>query len=58
MLMWRGLVLQRGDCLFEVENLPHGDAEIQEPDAAHGAAHPTRSDDGLQTLNTRFLRGV
>ena len=51
-------MLQRGDRLFEVEDLPDCDAEVQQADAAHGPAHPTRSDDGLQTVNPRFLRSI
>src|SRR5689334_514738 len=52
------LVLQRGDCLFEVEYLPDGDAQVQQSDAANSAAHPTRSDDGLQPLDARLLRSI
>ena len=51
-------MLQRGDCLFEVEDFPDGDAEIQKSDAAHRAAHPTGSDDRLQSLNARRARSI
>src|SRR6476660_2268151 len=45
------LVLQGSDGAFEVEDLPKRNAEIQQSDAAHSAAHPTGSDHCLQTLN-------
>ena len=32
---------QRSYGLFEVEDLPQGDAQIQEADATHRTAHPT-----------------
>lgn len=51
-------MLQCGDCLFEMENFPDGDAEIQQTDAAHGATHPTGSDDLLQSLNARRARSI
>ena len=49
---------QRGYCLFEVEDLPDCYAEIQEADATHGTAHPTRSDDSLQSLNAGLARSI
>ena len=51
-------MLQRGDCLFEVEDFPDGDAEIQQPDATHRTAYPTRSDHSRQSLNARLLRSI
>ena len=46
------LVLQSSYGAFEIEDLPERDAEIQKPDTADRAAHPTGSDHCLQTLNT------
>ena len=52
------LVLQSSDGAFEVEDLPERNAEIQESDATHRAAHPAGGDDRLQTLNTRLARSI
>jgi hypothetical protein len=57
-MTWRRLTLQCGDRLVEVKDLPNCDAEIQESDAAYGPTHPTGCDDGLQTVNAGFLRGI
>ena len=51
-------MLQRCDCLFEVEDLPDGDAEIQQSDATYRTTHPTGSDNSLQSLNARLLRSI
>lgn len=52
------LGLQRGDRLFEVENFPESDPEIQKPDAAHCATDPTRSNNGLNFVNAGLARRV
>src|ERR1043165_4718962 len=52
------LVLQGRDSAFEVEDLPERDAEIQESDTTHRAAHPPGSDHCLQTLNTCFVGSI
>src|SRR5215470_2194395 len=52
------LVLQGSDGAFEVENLPKRDAEIQQSNTTHRAAHPTGSDHCLQTLNARRARSI
>jgi len=49
------LVLEGSDGAFEIEDLPERDAEIQQSDTAHRAAHPTGSDHCLQSLDTRFV---
>ena len=51
-------MLQRCDCLSEVEDFPDCDAEIQEPHATDSATHPAGSDDSLQSLNARLARGI
>ena len=51
-------MLQRGDCLSEVEDLPDGDAEIQQADAADRATHPAGGDDSLQSLNASLAGSI
>src|SRR5687767_1951854 len=54
----RSLGLQCGDGLFEVEDFPNCDAEIEQSDAANRAAYPTRGNDLLQPLNARRARSI
>ena len=46
------------DCLFEVEDFPERDAEIQKPDAAHGATDPARRDNCLYSLDASLARSI
>lgn len=51
-------MLQRCDCLSEVEDFPDGDAEVQQSDTTYRTTHPAGSDNSLQTLNARLLRSI
>ena len=44
--------------VLKIENLPKCHAEIQQSEAGHGAAHPARSDYGLQAIESGLARGV
>ena len=52
------LVLQSADGLFEVEDLPESDSEIQKPDATDSATDPTRRNNRLQPLNARLAGSI
>jgi len=50
--------LQSGDGSFEVKDLPESDSEIQDPNATDRAAHPTGSDDGLQSMTAGLAGSI
>src|SRR5215207_1703002 len=52
------LVLQSSDRAFEVKDFPESNAEIQDPNTTNSAPDPSRSDDCLQSLNTRLASSI
>src|SRR6266851_379877 len=50
--------LQSTDGAVEVQNLPEGDSQIQNTHTGDCAAHPTRRDDRLQTVDAGLVRRI
>ena len=44
--------------VFEIEDLPKCHAEIQQAQTSDCSAHPARSHEALQTVESRFTSGV
>ncbi len=54
----RGVLLEGGHRPFEIKKFPECDSDIQQADATHRAAHPSRRNNGLQPVNTRCARSI